>query len=570
MNLGRGCRWMWLLAGLVLCLVPDVRAQLLLDKPDQRWTPGETIELYLPRRDGVEVQLETVFFDDRLVPFDVLRPRGPDEALRIRLRVPAGVKPGARQISAVFSETPLTTVPRILGMTLDEAQQALEGRGLALDPGGALDDQSVELVETTVSRQRPAAGASVRPGTRVAVTTSTAVPDLAGLLLEEARLELEPRGLTLDVGPVADVAAPVETLAVVRYEPSSGVPVVTGSSIQVQEVAISIPELTGQRLEAARQILLDGGFVPLVTLHDPAAGPYETVLAQLPVAGTPGDPGSAVRLSAESRPDPPDPRWPIPEAAAVAGLSAALRQMRKKRRAQRKKSVKLEVHTDLQSLRAQSKTQKLEVGKPAPAGRFGDGESLAERASGDQKTVKDLFFSGKEGSKTQADLGDSLEEQSSVLGAFIEPIIAKIGEMLGIDLGEILGSAWEKVGELRECADTEDGEPMLVPLAGHAIGTEFEPHLDVKIGKVAIGRILLTVELELALEGVMLKVEDGKILGLEAGSCGASGVLGVSFDTGVGAKELLSLERETPSFELPGVINFGGGIKLPIPGGAES
>ena len=566
------CRWILVIAGLALVLATDAKAQLLLDNPDQRWMPGETIELYLPRKDGVEVRLETVLFDDRQVPFDLLTPRNANEAIRIRLRVPAGVKPGARQISAVLSETLLTTVPRILGMALDEARQALEGRGLALD-AGAPAEASGELVATSVSEQRPAAGARVRPGTRVAVTTSTEVPDIAGLLVEAARLELEPRGLTLDVSPIAGVAAPVETLVVMRYEPLPGAAVVTGSSIQVREVAVSIPELTGLGLDAARQILLDGGFVPLVTLHEPADGPYETVLAQLPAAGTPAAPDSGVRLAAESRPDPPGPRWPVPEAAVVAALAASLQRARKKHRRARQKTCELEVHADLQSLRAGSKAESLEIGELAPDRRSSDAGPVdferrrpPDSAANDKKTVKDLFFSGKEGGYRQADLAAGLRNQAPLLGGFTEEIVTRIGEVLGIDLGEVLSSAWEKVEELRELADTEEGEPMLVPLAGHAIGTEFQPHIDVKIGKVALGRIQLDVELELALEGVMLKVEEGKIRGLEAGSCGASGVLACSFDTGVVKKELLSLEREMPVFELPGLINFGNGISLPLPG----
>ncbi len=353
---GDAYRRILVIAGLALGLATDVQAQLVLDKPNQRWTPGETIELFVPRRADAEVRIETVLFDDRPVPFDLLTPRGPDEAIRIRLRVPAGVKPGARRISAVFTETTLITVPQVFGMTLDEARLALEGRGLALD-AGALGSES-ELVSTTVSRQRPAGGARVRPGSRVAVTTSTEVPELAGLLLEEARLELEPRGLTLDLSPIAGVAAPAETLTLVRYRPASGAAIATGAQIQVQEVAVGIPELTGRGLAVARQILLDGGFVPLVAIHEPADGPYETVLSQLPAASAPAAPGSTVRVAAESRPDPPGPRWPLPELAAVVALGAGLQRMRARRKPS--KQYKIEGHTDVERLRKQSKAQGLE------------------------------------------------------------------------------------------------------------------------------------------------------------------------------------------------------------------
>ncbi len=360
MQSGEGHGRLLILAGLLLGLasVPSgVQAELVLDRPNQRWKAGEVIELYLPRGNGQSVQIETVLFDNRPVPFDLIRPRNRDEVLRIRLRVPAGIKPGAHEISALFSEA--AAVPRLLGLTLEEARRVLEARGLGLD-AGAFRPPPSELVSHTVARQNPVAGTPARPGTRISVevATSTEVPEIAGLLLEEARLELEPRGLGLDTIQVRGVPAPTEALTVVRYEPAFGTTVPAGTQIRVREVAITVPQVAGMRVEVARASLLDSGFVPLLTIHDAADGPAETILWQRPAAGSAVPASTEISMAIESRPDPPGPRWPLPEAVAVAALSATLQRFRARR--MMRKEYKVEGHTDLDRLRRESTSPDLE------------------------------------------------------------------------------------------------------------------------------------------------------------------------------------------------------------------
>ncbi len=355
-------RLLWIVVALAFGLLTEpvcVHAQLVLDRPNLRLRSGQVIELFLPRQDGgQEVEIESVLFDEQSVPFDLLPPRSPEEAIRVRIRVPAGIKPGGHQISALFSETTRATAPRVVGLTLEEARRTLQQQGFALDAGGFNAEPS-DVLTFVVARQTPGAGQSVRPGTRVRVQVSTVteVPDIAGLPLEEARALLEPRGLELDTGSVS-IDAPESAVRVVRYQPLAGATIAAGTRITVQEISVGVPELAGRRIEVARQLLIDSGFVPLVTVHEATDGPPEVVLGQRPAADEPAPPGTEVRLAIESRPDPPGPRWPVPEAAAVAGLTFALRRVRTRRTIRKK--YKIEAHNDLDRLRDQSQAEDLE------------------------------------------------------------------------------------------------------------------------------------------------------------------------------------------------------------------
>ncbi len=193
-------------------------------------------------------------------------------------------------------------------------------------------------------------------------------------------------------------------------------------------------------------------------------------------------------------------------------------------------------------------------------------------------SLKNLFFSEKDkgGALEGASLGDlesDIKEQlpKVSLGAVQEEMSAKIGEVLDVGLGDVMAAAWEKVGALREYADPDEHPPeetVLLPLAAHTIESEHEPSVELKIKDMVICTIQLEVALELALEGVVLKVQGGKIREIQAGSCQASGSLACSLETKLGTREVLNLEKETPQFQLRGAIPLGAGIE--IPGSGES
>ena len=127
-------------------------------------------------------------------------------------------------------------------------------------------------------------------------------------------------------------------------DPAAGTPAPAGSRIAA-EIAYPMPNLLDQRIEEARAALLASGLVPLIDVREPAAGSFETVLAQAPAAGRVAPAGTEVRLSIQSRPDPPEPRWPWPWAAAAIGLTAALGAKIRARRVGAR-SWRIEAHSD--------------------------------------------------------------------------------------------------------------------------------------------------------------------------------------------------------------------------------
>lgn len=153
-------------------------------------------------------------------------------------------------------------------------------------------------------------------------------------------------------------------------------------------------------------------------------------------------------------------------------------------------------------------------------------------------------------------------------------IAAKIGEVLDLGFSEVLLSGWKKYQGFQAYADPAQHPPeetILVPLAEHTIQSSHSPRVDVMIKNVLIGSIALEVQLSLALEGVVLKIQAGKILDIRAGTCQAAGSLQATLTSKVGNKELLSLDKQTPKLQLAGAIQLGDGVaipRLPVPGDA--
>ena len=189
-------------------------------------------------------------------------------------------------------------------------------------------------------------------------------------------------------------------------------------------------------------------------------------------------------------------------------------------------------------------------------------------------SLKNLFFSDGDDNELagaslvdlEADIKDQLPKLS--LGSVKEEVGAKIGDVLNVGLDDVMVAAWKKYHGFRELADPEKHPPeetILVPLAKHAVQSAHKPHVDLKIKDVLVGSIQLDVQVALELEGLVLKVQGGKICDVKAGSCQASGSLKCSLKSKVGSKELLSLERKTGKLELKGAISLGDGIPIPSP-----
>ncbi len=153
----------------------------------------------------------------------------------IRQSMPGGTSVDAgTAVALVISLGPLlVTVPDLGGKTLVEASAEIIGANLTV--GTISEDYSATVPAGAVVSQNPAAGASVVPGSVVALTLSkgpqpVTVPDVVGQPQATAAALLGGAGLT--VGAVTqECSATVPAGNVVRQDPAAGAQANAGSAV---------------------------------------------------------------------------------------------------------------------------------------------------------------------------------------------------------------------------------------------------------------------------------------------------------------------------------------------------
>jgi serine/threonine-protein kinase len=197
---------------------------------------------------------------------------------------------------------PVTTVPNLEGVRIDQARVLLQARGLVLsvsEPGGDPVFSAGAIVG-----QSPLPGSEVPPGSVVRISlgrppSTVLLPALVGLKPEDAERELVARGLK----PGAIKTEPSETMApglVVETEPAAGSAVAAGATVALIVAAVPprpVPNVVGKSLASGRKLLEEAGFhVGAVKYrYDPCCDEY-TILKQTPSEDDHATPGAAVDL----------------------------------------------------------------------------------------------------------------------------------------------------------------------------------------------------------------------------------------------------------------------------------
>jgi hypothetical protein len=193
---------------------------------------------------------------------------------------------------------------------------------------------------------------------------------------------------------------------------------------------------------------------------------------------------------------------------------------------------------------------------------------LFQMQNNKQITLNDIFSSGKEmlqnrlaiiepGEKISS-LKDSVLKEAKVSwpGVF-KQIEEKIPDLLNIGIPDILLMAWNKYSILLKYLDKDKYPPdetFLVNLVDHTIKSEHHPFIEILFNEVPKTRIDFTITISLAFKGIILKIQDGKIMEIMTGSCKAKG--------SVKCENLVLPEMESDSFTLPGSIKLGDGIPI--------
>ncbi len=166
-------------------------------------------------------------------------------------------------VSLIIGNGPANVnVPRLEGMTLAEAQAALEGAGLELGAQTQQPTSDPALVNHVID-STPKAGQAAKGGDSVAVIigaeqTGVAIPNLSGQDLDDAESALRELGLRPqrpDNSDDTDKVSGTDPSAGTRVEPGAEVDLLTGSGDEA-----TMPNVVGRRLEQARDQLAELGF----------------------------------------------------------------------------------------------------------------------------------------------------------------------------------------------------------------------------------------------------------------------------------------------------------------------
>jgi eukaryotic-like serine/threonine-protein kinase len=187
------------------------------------------------------------------------------------------------------------TLPNLVGMPVDQAQNAVRALGLDLDVEDRL--YSDKILANSVASQMPAAGTSIKARQHVHVLLSlgpqkVSVPDLIGRSIRAARITAVERGLT--IGDVAALYWPQDQPnQVVAQDPPPATTDLQSPAVNFlvsmgpSPAAYLCPNFQGKPVEVVRAQLQQAGFQNIRVTQAPAAGTAQgVILQQLPLPGS--------------------------------------------------------------------------------------------------------------------------------------------------------------------------------------------------------------------------------------------------------------------------------------------
>ena len=193
-------------------------------------------------------------------------------------------------------------VPRVLGLTVQEAQAEIQKAQLQITDGGA--EPHATAAQGVVIWQDPPPGVMAPEGTKVTLVSSAGppkipVPDVAELDASLAQALVGAAGLT--VAQVESIQTDKPSGRAIMTRPPAGTALApaAGLTLVVSRGAptISVPDLLGMASGDARTRLeMEGLQLGTVTRRRTTDGSPGTVVAQRPAAGTLAAPGTVVDI----------------------------------------------------------------------------------------------------------------------------------------------------------------------------------------------------------------------------------------------------------------------------------
>ena len=194
-------------------------------------------------------------------------------------------------------------VPDVINMTVVEAQAALEGKGFEVE----LEERYGNAVKPgTVMDQSPKAGEKRKQGSTIYLTISKGaelktVPEIIGMSLSKAENLLKDEGY--NIGNITRKYDSSKTVGIVlEQSPKAMDKAPKGSKINlvVNEGEKTVPNVIGQKLATAKQLLEKEGLTVGSTSYNKNQADKDTVLSTDPAPGSHLSEGAKVNLTLSS------------------------------------------------------------------------------------------------------------------------------------------------------------------------------------------------------------------------------------------------------------------------------
>lgn len=206
-------------------------------------------------------------------------------------------------LSGGSAVAPKIAVPDVTNQILEDAVTTLKNLGFEVVP---VAEETTTVETNIVWKQVPLPGEEIEEGDTVTIVYNPsnapmAVPNLAGLTIEQARTALLNLGLIIGViTPQNDPTAPADTI--IASVPKAGEQVLGGATIDLTvsqgSGVVQIPNVQGQTSQAARSVLEGEPLKFLITVVEEASTTVESgrVTRTSPTIGADTTKGSAVTI----------------------------------------------------------------------------------------------------------------------------------------------------------------------------------------------------------------------------------------------------------------------------------
>ncbi len=269
---------------------PPVTTATSVEIPD---LVGESVEQARADLLARNLEINITFSTNDVIPVDQVFEQSPPSGRR--------VEPG-QIVNVTVSSGSATSVPGVVGQTLDAARAMLEERGYVVQ---TLQSESPFEAGTIVT-QSPEAGTELNAGSPVVITVSlgpasVAIPDVSGLSVVEAITKLQDAGLR-PAGQIDEASDTIPAGEVIGTQPEANNLVDANSPVTVVVSTglpqVQVPQVAGLFVDTARTRLTNEGLVVEVTFQTVPSGSADVgrVISQSPAAFVQVNVGELVTL----------------------------------------------------------------------------------------------------------------------------------------------------------------------------------------------------------------------------------------------------------------------------------